>query len=42
MTLVISNVIFSQTFSNQPLATSKRYVANEIIDIDYGIMMIIN
>ena len=39
MTLVISNVIFSQTFSNQPLATSKRYVANEIIDIDYGIMM---
>jgi hypothetical protein len=39
MTLVITNVIFSQNFSNQPSVLSKRYVANEIIDLDYGIMM---
>ena len=39
MTLVITNVIFSQNFSNQPSVLSKRYLANEIIDIDYGIMM---
>lgn len=39
ITLVITNVIFSQTFSNQPSASSKLYIAKEIIDIDYGIMM---